>query len=322
MGACAVPAPIQPRVSHQPNSTYTRSATCQWHQHSRIKATPQGLPLPHSYNSKLRSHPLGSCRPAGQRGGAVAQAAPTSIAGGGRAEESRRWGWQRWGTLGGGACFSWPEHTLQHHPRLPPLLGLGLRLGLLAPSVPGGLALAPQGGFFQIQVGGRGREVRHDGGGGGECAPLRRFPRVGQGGGHPSMSQLKRWCFTSMSCTPSFSGFFSFSCRTTQRAGSGHRAQQRGGALCGESPSALRSCCTSHLRAAETGRGPAVWRALGKGEACPSCAGTGSTLCQHCHTAPAHSMPWQGKQPHPQPPALAQEEAEDGLEHKAGRGRQ
>lgn len=26
---------------------------------------------------------------------------------------------------------------------------------------------------------------------------------------HPSMSQLKRWCFTSMSCTPSFRGCFS-----------------------------------------------------------------------------------------------------------------
>lgn len=35
----------------------------------------------------------------------------------------------------------------------------------------------------------------------------------GRARSHPSMSQLKRWCFTSMSCTPSFSGFFSFSCR-------------------------------------------------------------------------------------------------------------
>lgn len=39
------------------------------------------------------------------------------------------------------------------------------------------------------------------------------------------MSQLKRWCFTSMSCTPSFSGFFSFSCREAQRPGSVHRIQ-------------------------------------------------------------------------------------------------
>lgn len=31
---------------------------------------------------------------------------------------------------------------------------------------------------------------------------------------HPSMSQLKRWCFTSMSWTPSFRGFFS-SCTQT-----------------------------------------------------------------------------------------------------------
>lgn len=51
--------------------------------------------------------------------------------------------------------------------------------------------------------------------GGEDCVPSRRFP--GWSGGHPSMSQLKRWCFTSMSCTPSFSGFFSFSCRMTQR---------------------------------------------------------------------------------------------------------
>lgn len=181
---------------------------------------------------------------------------------------------------------------LQHHPQLSPLLGLGLWLGLSVPSVPGGLAAAPQGGFCRIQVGagGGGRGLRHDGGGGEECAPLRRFPRMGQGGGHPSMSQLKRWCFTSMSCTPSFSGFF-FSCKTTQRAGSVHCTQQRGGAVCGQSPNTLRSRCTSHLRAAETGRGPAVWRAPGKGGACLSRTGTGSTLYQHCHTAPAHSLP-------------------------------
>lgn len=62
----------------------------------------------------------------------------------------------------------------------------------------------------------------------GVCA-IEKVPRMGQGGGHPSMSQLKRWCFTSMSCTPSFSGFFSFSCRMTQRAGSVHHAQRTRG---------------------------------------------------------------------------------------------
>lgn len=156
---------------------------------------------------------------------------------------------------------------------------------------------------------------------------------MGWGGGHPSMSQLKRWCFTSMSCTPSFSGFFSFSCRTTQRTGSVHRTQKRGGRVCGQRPKAHRglrhldraALCASHLHAAETGRRPAVWRAPGKGRAavslCPSWAGAGSSPCQHWHTAPGHSLPWQGKQPHPQLPVPAQEEVEDGLELKDGRGK-
>lgn len=75
------------------------------------------------------------------------------------------------------------------------------------PWPPWGLQLwqHPEGDFVTGTSVGRGR------GGGEERVPLRRFPGPGRGVGHPSMSQLKRWCFTSMSCTPSFSGFFSFS---------------------------------------------------------------------------------------------------------------
>lgn len=65
--------------------------------------------------------------------------------------------------------------------------------------------------------GGEGQGMRHGGGVEERSVCHREGSQDGVGGGHPSMSQLKRWCFTSMSCTPSFSGFFSFSCRMTQR---------------------------------------------------------------------------------------------------------
>jgi len=145
---------------------------------------------------------------------------------------------------------------------------------------------------------------------------------MGRGGGHPSMSQLKRWCFTSMSCTPSFSGCFSFSCRTTQRAGSVHHTQRWGGCVCRQSP------CSVLPTSAQLERGEALRFGEHRGREgptislCPSWAGAGSTLCQHGHAAPTPGLPRQGKRPHPQPPVPAPEEAEDGLEHKAGRGRQ
>lgn len=161
---------------------------------SWTKATPRGLPLPHSSQTCSHTH---------------------AAAGPGRAEASRRWGWQRWGRLEGGTCFFFVARThlslcsitLNHH--IPQVCSSASLTAAVCPR----WQPPPRGILSQIRVGGvgEGRGVRHNGGGGEECAPLRRFPRMGQGGGHPSMSQLKRWCFTSMSCTPSFSGFFSFS---------------------------------------------------------------------------------------------------------------
>lgn len=58
---------------------------------------------------------------------------------------------------------------------------------------------------------------------------------VGAGGGapggarHPSMSQLKRWCFTSMSWTPSFKGFFSSCTRQPSCHRAGHTVRKPGG---------------------------------------------------------------------------------------------
>lgn len=132
-------------------------------------------------------------------------------------------------------------------------------------------------------------------------------PGAQWGGGHPSMSQLKRWCFTSMSCTPSFSGFFSFSCREAQRPGSVHRIQTSKDASRQAGPgqprrtASSRAAFTSHYPPpappfeAEAGRGPAVWRAGRKGGAatslCPSCVGSALP------PAPGHC---QRKQLHPQ----------------------
>lgn len=63
-GGCAVLAPVQPSVSHQPHSPDTCSATCQPHQLSWVKATPQGLLLPHSHSSSHATPPR-SCWPTG-----------------------------------------------------------------------------------------------------------------------------------------------------------------------------------------------------------------------------------------------------------------
>lgn len=125
--------------------------------------------------------------------------------GGGRDRE----GWE------GALFFFWPEHTCPFSVSPSTFTSLGcaawhLGTAAICPRWPG----SPLKGDFVTDTsgwGGGGQGVRHDGGGGKECAPLRRFPGMGWVVGHPSMSQLKRWCFTSMSCTPSFSGFFSFS---------------------------------------------------------------------------------------------------------------
>lgn len=55
---------------------------------------------------------------------------------------------------------------------------------------------------------------------------------------------------------------------------------------------------------------------------CPSWAGQAAPSASTATQLLLHSLPWQGKQPHPQPLELAPEETEDGLKHKAGRGRQ
>lgn len=171
-----------------------------------------------------------------------------------------------------GFCSQNTLAPLQHHPRPSPPSGLQLGLSALLPSVPGGLA-APGGDFVTDTSGwgGEGQGVRHEGWGRGVCA-IEKILRMGRGGGHPSMSQLKRWCFTSMSCTPSFSGFFSFSCRTTQRRGQ-CTTPRKGEVVSVGGAQARRglwhpdraASCTSHLCAAGTRRGPVDWRALGKG---------------------------------------------------------
>lgn len=232
-----------------------------------------------------------------------------------------------------GFCSQNTVAPLQHHPRPSPPSGLQLGLSALLPSVPGGLA-APGGDFVTDTSGwgGEGQGVRHEGWGRGVCA-IEKIPRMGRGGGHPSMSQLKRWCFTSMSCTPSFSGFFSFSCRTTQRRGSVHHTQKRGGRVCGRSPSTPRPLAPRQssflhfppLRSWHTER-PCGLESTGEREPaisiCPSWAGQAAPSASTATQLLLHSLPWQGKQPHPQPLELAPEETEDGLKHKAGRGRQ
>lgn len=142
---------------------------------------------------------------------------------------------------------------------------------------------------------------------------MRRFPGPGRGVGHPSMSQLKRWCFTSMSCTPSFSGFFSFSCRATETRVSAPRPEKRGGSICRRNAGTPRSPaarqrgllhCPPPRRRGEAGRGPAVWRAPGKGGA------------RHFPLPQPRGRAWQGKQLRPQPPTLPG----DGTGLRAGRG--
>lgn len=128
-------------------------------------------------------------------------------------------------------------------------------------------------------------------------------PGAQWGGGHPSMSQLKRWCFTSMSCTPSFSGFFSFSCREAQRPGSVHPDKQgriqTSRARAAEAHSIQQSCLHFPLPPpappfeAEAGRGPAVWRAGRKGGAatslCPSRVGSALPPAPgHCQRKQLH----------------------------------
>lgn len=127
--------------------------------------------------------------------------------------------------------------------------------------------------------------------------PSRRSPRWRGVGGHPSISQLKRWCFTSMSCTPSFSGFFSFSCRMTQRPGSVHHTQKRGGCVCRQPEHAKdlapRQSSFLHFPPLHSWHRerPLVWKARGKGGAChfplPHVGRAGRPLCHHCPTAPA-----------------------------------
>lgn len=87
-----------------------------------------------------------------------------------------------------------------------------------------GMRVNGRGSSFQPGVRERGACV--------ECAQSRRSTQR-HGRGHPSMSQLKRWCFTNMSCTPSFSGFFSFSCRKTkgQELGPASLCSEAGGVL-------------------------------------------------------------------------------------------
>lgn len=188
------------------------------HQLSWTKATPRGLPLPHSYGSRRAHTPTQLLAHRAACEGLRAMLLPRAggEAGLRRAED----GGGRDGEGLEGALVSCGQNTLvslQHRRRPSPSLRSAARPLSLLPSVPGGLAASPKGDFVTDTSGwgGGGQGVRHNGDGGEECAPLRRFPRMGRGGGHPSMSQLKRWCFTSMSCTPSFSGFFSFSCRMT-----------------------------------------------------------------------------------------------------------
>lgn len=123
-------------------------------------------------------------------------------------------------------------------------------------SPPWGLHLwqPPEGDFVPGTNVGRVR-VRDGRGGGEERVPLRRFPGPGRGVGHPSMSQLKRWCFTSMSCTPSFSGFFSFSCRETESRVSAPRPEKPGGSIRGrDAGTAARQLL--HCPPPRSGEGP------------------------------------------------------------------
>lgn len=134
---------------------------------------------------------------------------------------------------------------------------------------------SPRGDFVTDTSGwgGEGQAMRHEGVEEMSVA-IEKVPRMGWGGGHPSMSQLKRWCFTSMSCTPSFSGFFSFSCRMTQRPRSVHHTQKRTAKerLClraepehTEALAPRAASCASHLCTAGTGRGLWFGEHRGKG---------------------------------------------------------
>lgn len=163
---------------------------------------------------QTRSQTHAAAGPRGSVRGAAGQAAPPGT-GGEAGLRQAEGGGAGMGKAGRGHLFLWPEHTCPFTASSSTITSLGsaarpLGTAAICPRWPGS---PPEGDFVTDTSGwgGGGQGVRHDGGGGEECAPLRRFPRMGWGGGHPSMSQLKRWCFTSMSCTPSFSGFFSFS---------------------------------------------------------------------------------------------------------------
>lgn len=303
----AIRLPPAPLHSHPQCHLPTAPALTGQSHPAKAAASPQPQQQPRHTPTQLLAHR------------AASQAAPPGTA------ERKGWGKQQMGVAetgkaGRGHFFFFGQNTLvpfQHHPQPSPPSGLQLGLLALLPSVPGGLAAPPRGIFVKDTSGwgGGGQGVRHDGGGGQECSPLRRFPKMGWGVGHPSMSQLKRWCFTSMSCTPSFSGFFSFSCRTTQRAGSVPCTQKRGGCACGQIPSMPRSptprqssllhfpplhswtrerLCGSES-AREEGGLPFPSAPAGHGQAAPS-ASTATQLmhraCPGRDSGPIHSLQW------------------------------
>lgn len=144
-------SPAQFHLHPQSHLPMAPALTDQSHR-ARAASSPQ-------LQQQTRSHTHTAAGPWGSARGAVGQAAPPGTGeGGGRAEASRKWGWQRWGRLGGGTCFC-GQNTLvllQHHPRPSPPSGLQLGLSGLLPSVPGGLAAPPRGLLSQIQVGGVG----------------------------------------------------------------------------------------------------------------------------------------------------------------------
>lgn len=140
------PIPLAPAV---PAATGTSS--------DGPKPPRKGFLFPTATAADTLTHPQ-SCWPTGQRVRGCGSGCSPRHRGGGRAEASRRWGWQRQGRLGGGTCFCGQDTLvlLQHHPRPSPPSGLQLGFSGLLPSVPGGLAAPPRGLLSQIQVGGVG----------------------------------------------------------------------------------------------------------------------------------------------------------------------
>lgn len=275
-----------------------------------LAATAATPPHPHAAAGSARGAP-GQAAPPGIGGEAGLRQAEDGGVGGGRNGE----GWEGALVCVARTHLSLCSITLGH--RLP--VGRQLGLSVLLLSVPGGPAAPPPGGFCHrykwVGWGRAGGETRQ-GWGRGVCA-LEKVPQDGAGWGSPIYVPAEEMVLHQHVLHPFLQWLLLLLLQddSESRVSAPHPEKGRLCLRAAPKPARVPGPQTEQPPALPTSAQPKQGEALRFGEQrgreglaislCPSWAGAGSTLCQRCPTVPGHSLPRQGKRPHPQPPAPA-----------------